>query len=210
MSAGSRAHDHRDVHTVRRIRLSLSGLRGRSCIKNLSTALMMPITPLTAEHLRQVALVVFDFDGVFTDNRVLVDQDGKEAVFCSRADGLGLQALRRLGVGSLVLSTETNPVVSARAAKLGIECVQGLGDTKWATLRQILSDRGLAVDRVAYVGNDINDLDCLRHVPVSICVADAYPAALDVARYVTQRSGGLGAVREVCDLMVESREGAGA
>ena len=89
----------------------------------------MPITLLTAEHLRQVTLVVFDFDGVFTDNRVLVDQDGKEAVFCSRADGLGLQALRRLGVGSLVLSTEINPVVSARAAKLGIECVQGLGDT---------------------------------------------------------------------------------
>lgn len=171
---------------------------------------MMPITPLTAEHLRQVTLVVFDFDGVFTDNRVLVDQDGKEAVFCSRADGLGLQALRRLGVGSLVLSTETNPVVSARAAKLGIECVQGLGDAKWATLRQILIDRGPEAARVAYVGNDINDVDCLRHVAVSICVADAYPAALDAAHYVTQRSGGLGAVREVCDLMVESREGSGA
>ena len=171
---------------------------------------MMPTTPLMAEHLRQVTLVVFDFDGVFTDNRVLVDQDGKEAVFCSRADGLGLQALRRLGVGSLVLSTETNPVVSARAAKLGIECVQGLGDAKWATLRQILIDRGPEVARVAYVGNDINDVDCLRHVAVSICVADAYPAALDAAHYVTQRSGGLGAVREVCDLMVESREGSGA
>mgnify|MGYP002631152027 CR=1 FL=1 len=165
---------------------------------------------LTAEHLRPVTFVVFDFDGVFTDNRVLVDQDGKEAVFCSRADGLGLQALRRLGLGSLVLSTETNPVVSARAAKLGIECVQGLGDTKWAALRQILADRDLATDQVAYVGNDINDVDCLRNVGVSICVADAYPAALVVARYVTERSGGLGAVREVCDLLVEAHEGSPA
>lgn len=162
---------------------------------------------LAAEHLRTVTFVVFDFDGVFTDNRVLVDQDGKEAVFCSRADGLGLQALRRLGVGSLVLSTETNPVVSARARKLGIECVQGLGDTKWAALRQILSDRALDPDRVAYVGNDINDLDCLRHVGVSICVADAYPAALEAARYVTTRLGGMGAVREVCDLLVEAHAG---
>ncbi|MDA1093225.1 MAG: HAD hydrolase family protein [Acidobacteria bacterium] len=162
---------------------------------------------LTAEHLRAVTFVVFDFDGVFTDNRVLVDQDGKEAVFCSRADGLGLQALCRLGIGSLVLSTETNPVVSARAAKLGIDCVQGLGDTKWAALSQILSDRALDPDHVAYVGNDINDLDCLRHVGVSICVADAYPAALEVARYVTTRLGGMGAVREVCDLLVEAYEG---
>ena len=162
---------------------------------------------LTPEHLAPVTFVVFDFDGVFTDNRVLVDQDGREAVFCSRADGLGLQALRRLGVGSLILSTETNPVVSARAVKLGIECVQGLGDTKWAALRQILADRTLPADQVAYVGNDINDLDCLRHVGVSICVADAYPAALAVARYVTERPGGLGAVREVCDLIVEAHEG---
>ena len=161
---------------------------------------------LTAAHLRPVTFVVFDFDGVFTDNRVLVDQDGKEAVFCSRADGLGLQALRRLGVGSLVLSTETNPVVSARAKKLGIECVQGLGDTKWAALSQILADRALSADQVAYVGNDINDLDCLRHVGVSICVADAYPDARAVARYVTARPGGMGAVREVCDLVVEAQE----
>ena len=161
---------------------------------------------LTAAHLRPVTFVVFDFDGVFTDNRVLVDQDGKEAVFCSRADGLGLQALRRLGVGSLVLSTETNPVVSARAKKLGIECVQGLGDTKWDALRQIFADRTLSAAEVAYVGNDINDLDCLRNVGVSICVADAYPDALAVARYVTERPGGMGAVREVCDLVVEAQE----
>ena len=79
--------------------------------------------------------------------------------------------------------------MSARAAKLRLECVQGLGDTKWETLRAILGKRGLDPATVAYVGNDINDLDCLRNVGVSICVADAYPAALAVARYTTERPG---------------------
>ena len=104
---------------------------------------------LRREDLDAVTFVVFDFDGVFTDNRVLVMEDGREAVFCSRADGLGLQALVRSGVGCLVLSTETNPVVSARAAKLGLECVQGLGDTKWEALQRILTERGINPGRVA-------------------------------------------------------------
>ena len=164
-------------------------------------------TRLGSEHLRSVTFVVFDFDGVFTDNRVLVDQDGREAVFCSRADGLGLRELTRLGVGSMVLSTETNPVVSARAKKLCVECVQGVGDSKWATLRAIFAERGIDSDQVAFVGNDTNDLDCLRNVGVSICVADAFPAALQVARYVTERPGGRGAVREGGDLIVMSRAG---
>jgi YrbI family 3-deoxy-D-manno-octulosonate 8-phosphate phosphatase len=165
---------------------------------------------LTSEHLTSVAFVVFDFDGVFTDNRVLVSEDGRESVFCSRADGLGLQALARVGVGCLVLSTETNPVVSARAAKLQLECVQGLGDTKGVALDAILARRGLDPSAVAYVGNDINDLDCLRQVGVSICVADAYPEVLAVARFTTERAGGFGAVREVCDLIVQARRGVGA
>ena len=98
---------------------------------------------LAREHVASVAFVVFDFDGVMTDNRVLVAEDGRESVFCSRADGLGVQMLLRAGVGCLVLSTETNPVVSARAAKLGVECVQGLGDAKGEALRGILRDRTL-------------------------------------------------------------------
>jgi len=161
---------------------------------------------LTARDLESVAFVVFDFDGVFTDNRVLVAQDGRESVWCSRADGLGLQALSKMGVGCLVLSTETNPVVSARAAKLQLECVQGLGEGKRAALRKILTERHLDAKTVAFVGNDINDLDCLREVGVPICVADAYPEVMEVARFVTRRPGGFGAVREVCDLIVATRD----
>ena len=164
----------------------------------------MPVQ-LARAHLESVTFVVFDFDGVMTDNRVLVAEDGRESVFCSRADGLGVQMLSRAGVGCLILSTEVNPVVSARAAKLGVECVQGLGDAKGEALRRILRDRGLDPATVAYVGNDVNDIECLRHVGVPICVADAYPAVRRTARYVTERPGGGGAVREVCDLVLAAR-----
>lgn len=160
---------------------------------------------LTRAHLESVTFVVFDFDGVMTDNRVLVAEDGRESVFCSRADGLGVRMLSRAGVGCLVLSTETNPVVSIRAAKIGAECVQGLGDAKGEALRTILRDRTLDPAAVAYVGNDVNDLECLRQVGVPICVADAYPAVRRAARYVTGRPGGKGAVREVCDLVLAAR-----
>ena len=164
--------------------------------------------PLHPEHLREVRLVVFDFDGVFTDNRGIVSEDGRESVICSRADGLGLAAIRRFGVDSLILSTEVNPVVSARARKLGVECQQGLGDGKGAALARLLEERQLDVRHVAYVGNDINDLECLRQVGVGICVADAFEAVRKVARFETVRPGGRGAVREVCDLIVEARESA--
>ena len=165
---------------------------------------------LSSEHLRAVTFVVFDFDGVFTDNRVLVGEDGRESVVCSRADGLGLQALTRAGVGCLVLSTETNPVVSARAAKLRLECVQGVSGSKWDVLRAVLGERAIDPATVAYVGNDINDLDCLRNVGISICVADGYPAARVAARFTTERPGGYGAVREVCDLIVRAKGASGA
>ena len=166
---------------------------------------------LARGHLASVTFVVFDFDGVMTDNRVLVAEDGRESVFCSRADGLGVQLLDRAGVGCLILSTETNPVVSARAAKLGVDCVQGLGvDGKGGALRRIIGGRGLDPAAVAYVGNDVNDVECLGLVGVPICVADAWPAARRAARYVTARRGGDGAVREVCDLLLEARRPAPA
>ena len=164
---------------------------------------------LAREHLASVTFVVFDFDGVMTDNRVLVAEDGRESVFCSRADGLGVQLLGRAGVGCLVLSTEANPVVSARAAKLGVECVQGLGlDGKAAALRRIMRERGIDPAAAAYVGNDVNDVECLGLVGVPICVADAWPAVRRAARYATARRGGDGAVREVCDLLLEARRAA--
>lgn len=163
------------------------------------------VDPGLAERLRKVRLVVFDFDGVFTDNMVYVFQDGTEAVRCTRFDGLGLQALRRAGLDLLVLSTETNPIVSVRCRKLGIPCTQACED-KRAALESLLSSKGLVAAQVAYVGNDVNDLACLRLVGVPIVVQDAHPDVWPFAVYRTQALGGHGAVREVCDLLVSVLE----
>jgi len=154
--------------------------------------------------LARVQFVVFDFDGVFTDNRVLVGEDGRESVFCSRADGLGLEALTRSGIQSMILSAERNTVVQARADKLKLECVHGCGD-KWPELQRILSRRGIPATAVAYVGNDVNDAECLRHVGIPICVVDAHPDVKPFAKLITRYPGGYGAVREICDLLLRVR-----
>lgn len=161
-------------------------------------------TPAHRRTLAKLHLVVFDFDGVMTDNRVLVMQDGTEGVLCNRSDGLGIGMLRDAGLALLILSKEENPVVSARARKLKIECMQGIDD-KLTALKALLSQRGVDAGDVAYVGNDLNDLECMGHVGLPIAVSDAYPQVLRVARLVTMRPGGHGAVREVCDWILAAR-----
>jgi YrbI family 3-deoxy-D-manno-octulosonate 8-phosphate phosphatase len=157
------------------------------------------ISEALVERIRRVRLIAFDFDGVFTDNAVYVMPDGTEAVRCWRSDGLGLAKLAALNIEAVVISTETNPIVSVRTRKLGIRCLQGLED-KRAALLELLREQELGSDEVAYVGNDINDLGCLRSVGLPIVVEDADPAVLGDAAYRTTRRGGYGAVREVCDL----------
>ena len=145
-----------------------------------------------------VRLIVFDFDGVMTDNRVWVNEHGEEFVACNRSDGLGLQMLRGLGLDLLVLSTERNGVVGARCRKLGLPFEQGLAD-KAGRLRAILHERGIDASDVVYVGNDVNDLDCMRLVGCAVVVADAHRDVRRAADVVLTRAGGHGAVRELCD-----------
>jgi N-acylneuraminate cytidylyltransferase len=156
------------------------------------------------EALAGIRLLVLDFDGVMTDNRVLVDQEGRESVFCDRRDGLGIGLLREAGPEVIVLSKEPNPVVTARCRKLSIAVVQGLDD-KLPVLRRLAAERGLEPPQIAYVGNDINDLECLAWVGVSIAVADAQPEVLAAVKWITSRPGGRGAVREVADEILASR-----
>lgn len=151
-------------------------------------------------RLRAIRLVVFDFDGVFTDNLVYVFEDGREAVRCSRADGFGLRRLEQAGIEAVILSSETNPVVSARARKLGVRCIQGCAD-KRSALEALARERDLHLGQVAFVGNDVNDLDCLTAVGMPIVVQDAQPDVIAAARYRTRARGGHGAVREICELI---------
>jgi N-acylneuraminate cytidylyltransferase len=143
-------------------------------------------------------LVVFDFDGVMTDNRVWVAEGGEEWVACNRSDGLGLNRLRRLGISLFVISTEENPVVAARCRKLGLEYEQGVSN-KADFLRALLAGRNISTSQVVYVGNDVNDLDCMRAVACGVAVADAHPDVRSEADVILTRAGGHGAVRELCD-----------
>ena len=153
----------------------------------------------------RVAAVVLDFDGVLTDNRVLTTTDGVEAVSSDRSDGLGIERLRKAGIPVMVLSKEQNPVVTARCRKLGIECVQGTDD-KIGAMSALLATHELEWSEVVFVGNDINDVECLRAAGLGVAVADAWPAAVAAADLVLTRAGGRGAVRELADLILASRE----
>ena len=148
---------------------------------------------------RSIKLVVFDFDGVFTDNTVYVSETGTESVRCWRGDGLGLSKLPPLGIAARIVSTESNPVVSVRAAKLRIECIQSVAD-KRSTVLELGRALGIAPEHIAFVGNDINDLACMTAIGLAIGVADSHPDIHDCIRYRTAAPGGRGAVREVCDL----------
>ena len=153
---------------------------------------------MTSTRLDKIKLLVFDFDGVFTDNRVLVLQDGREAVLCSRSDGLGIERLRETGFPMVVLSSEKNPVVSARCRKLKLRCLQGHRQ-KLGILKQEAVRSKVKLSEICYVGNDVNDIPCLQVVGLPVCVADAYPEVKRLSRWVLKNPGGHGAVREVCD-----------
>jgi YrbI family 3-deoxy-D-manno-octulosonate 8-phosphate phosphatase len=147
----------------------------------------------------RVRLIAFDFDGVFTDNMVYVFETGTEAVRCFRSDGIGLQKLKKFGIETVIISTEANPVVSARARKLKMRCIQDCPD-KRAALEDIAREKNISLAEIAFVGNDINDLACLECVGLPIVVQDAYPEVVSTAVFQTKRPGGHGAVREICDL----------
>ncbi|MFD1662040.1 cytidylyltransferase domain-containing protein [Streptomyces caeni] len=140
--------------------------------------------------------VVLDFDGTQTDDRVLIDSDGHEFVSVHRGDGLGIAALRRSGLAMLVLSTEQNPVVAARARKLRIPVLHGI-DRKDLALKQWCEEQGIAPERVLYVGNDVNDLPCFALVGWPVAVASAHDVVRGAARAVTTAPGGDGAIREI-------------
>ena len=149
----------------------------------------------------QLDLIVFDFDGVFTDNRVWVDQNGVEQIAASRGDGMGISLLKKAGFYAVVLSTETNPVVSARCKKMDLPVYQGI-DAKGEALQKLLAERGIPGKNVIYVGNDVNDLPCFPLVGCAVAVADAHPDVLAKADLVLKSPGGYGAVRELCDLVI--------
>ena len=156
--------------------------------------------------LAEIRLVVFDFDGVFSDNRVWTNDRGEESVACFRGDTAGLRRLDEVGVEYFILTSETNDAVPARARKIRSDCVRGIDD-KLPVLHAELESRGYSLAETAYVGNDINDAECLRAVGVSVAPADAWPEVKAIAQWVLSRSGGHGCVREFCDAVWAAQRG---
>ena len=159
-----------------------------------------------APSLAEIRFAVFDFDGVFTDNRVWTNERGEESIACWRGDALGLRRLEEVGVEHLILSTETNEAVSARARKIRATCVQGVED-KLPVLQQEVARRGVSLAETAYLGNDVNDASCLEAVGLPVVPADAWPEVVPLARLVLTREGGRGCVRELCDAVWHARRG---
>lgn len=158
------------------------------------------------KKLKECKLLVLDFDGVLTENGVFVDENGKETVRCDRSDGLGLELVRRHGgIDTLILSTELNPVVAARAKKLKIPAIQ-TDLPKTDSLSAEAKSRNLPLDDICYVGNDLNDLGCMKKVGLAVAVNDAYSQVKKAAAYVTKANGGRGAVREICELILYAKK----
>jgi len=153
----------------------------------------------------KVDLLVLDFDGVITDNRVWTGPEGSEMVASNRSDSEGLAQLRKAGVEAVVISKEVNPVVAARCQKLKLPFVQGIQD-KGPALSRLMAERGADPARTVYLGNDTNDLVCFPLVGWAAAVADAHPEVRRAADYILTKPGGQGAVRELCDLILKNQD----
>ena len=147
-------------------------------------------------NIKDISCIFYDFDGVMTDNRVLVDQNGMEYVYVNRSDGLGVAALKAAGVAQVIISTEVNPVVERRAEKLGIPVVHGVKD-KGETVKNYCAEHGIDASRAVFMGNDINDIPAFMAVGFKACPADAEPEVKDKADWISSCKGGYGAVRDL-------------
>ena len=152
---------------------------------------------------QKIELIICDFDGVLTDNRVWTDQDGNESIAAYRSDSLRINELRAMGMEIMIISSEPNTVVATRAKKMGVESIHGVGiQEKGRVMREVLKQKNIKSENVIYIGNDLNDLPCFEIAGWSVAVADAYPEVIRAADHVLAKAGGQGALRELCDLIL--------
>lgn len=159
---------------------------------------------MSKKMIKNIEMMVYDFDGVMTDNRVLITEDGKEAVFVNRADGLAVSAIRKMGIKQIIISTEKNKVVKVRADKLKIGVIQSVDDKK-KVLSKYLKLRRINPENVVYIGNDLNDLPAMQIVGWPIAPADACREVKSIAKIVLGKKGGQGIIRELFDMLENER-----
>ena len=167
------------------------------------------MTGLT-DRLARLRLIVFDVDGVFTDGRFLLDEDGREYKAFHTQDGYGVRRLLEAGVQVAIISGRRSGAVDRRMTELGVtRVVQGCRH-KVPELHAMANDLGIDLAEAAYVGDDLPDLEAMRACGLAIAVANAVEGIVAEADYVTARGGGDGAVREVADLVLAARPGGAA
>lgn len=154
-------------------------------------------------NLNNIEAVVYDFDGVFTNNQVIVSEDGLESVICSRSDGLGLEMLRSINIPMKIISSEINNVVVMRAKKLNLPVVHGVKN-KLKELKLFSVKTNIELKNIAFVGNDINDKECMEKVGYPIAVGDSVLEIRKIAKVQLIKNGGHGAVREFCELLYKA------
>ena len=153
--------------------------------------------------IKKLQLIVYDFDGVMTDNKVYVDQKGHEMVQVNRGDGLGISEIKKLGIEQIIISTEKNPVVTKRAKKLNIKCLQSIDDKK-KSLQKYCTENNYDLHNISFVGNDINDMEAMKISGVTFCPSDAHESIINISDHVLKAKGGHGVVRELLDFLNKS------
>ena len=159
------------------------------------------------QRLAGLKLLSLDTDGVLTDGGLYYTDAGDEMRKFNVKDGMGIRMLQSAGVEVVIITASSAPAIAHRGHRLGLEHVYLETEDKLAALVELCDKRGIDLDQVAHVGDDVNDLPVLEAVGCPMSVANAMPAAKEVALYVTHNNGGEGAVREVCDLILELKEG---
>ncbi len=171
---------------------------------NISTnTLYGDVSQKTLKQAKKIKLLVCDVDGVFSDGRIYLGNDGEELKAFHTKDGFGIKALGSSGVDVAIITGRRSAIVANRMSALNVKhIVQGQED-KLPALIELAKQLGLSSEEIAYIGDDIPDLACILHVGLGIAVQDAHPSIATNADYITFIRGGFGAVREVCDLIMQ-------
>jgi len=149
-------------------------------------------------NINDVDIFIFDFDGVLTNNLVHLDQESKEFVSCNRSDGLAFDVLKKINKPAYIISTEKNPVVMARANKLKISAIQGVGD-KVKELEVLADKNNISLARFCYIGNDLNDYKAMQICGYTACPSDSHKKIKQIATITLKTEGGNGVVRELLE-----------
>ena len=156
-------------------------------------------------NINDVRLIVYDFDGVMTDNKVIISEDGKESVVVNRSDGLAISKIREMKIPQLIVSSEINKIVKIRARKLNIPVLSGVKDKKDVII-SYCNRKNIDLKKVIFVGNDISDSEVMKIVGYPIAPQDAYKIIKGKAMIITKTKGGEGVIREIYDIL-ESKPG---